>query len=170
MVLPAPHGAMAQVTFVVNSNADNSNLNPGDGNCNTGEEVGTVTIGGIPVPIMECTLHAAIEEANESSENVIINFNSGWLDVHTDGYTQIFLQSALPYISNRVTIAGETVPVLRSFRPTSPICNPFSVPRTMAFAHSAAISATSLALLSARKQTRHKLELRFVLASLKTAM
>ncbi len=110
MALPAPHGAMAQVTFVVNSNGDNSNLNPGDGNCNTGEEVGTVTIGGIPVPIMECTLRAAIEEANESSENVIISFDSDWLDVHTSGYTQILLQSALPYITNRVTIAGETHP------------------------------------------------------------
>ncbi|GEM_PF-2447143 len=110
MALTLPLTAGAQVTFIVNSNGDNANENPGNGNCSTGEEVGTVTIGGRPIPIMECTLRAAIEEANESSDNVIISFNSSWLDIHADGYSQIFVRNALPYIANRVTIAGETHP------------------------------------------------------------
>jgi hypothetical protein len=110
MALMLPLTAGAQVTFIVNSNSDNANENPGNGSCSTGEQVGTVTIGGLPVPVMECTLRSAIEEANETSDNVIISFNSSWLDVHTDGYSQIFIRSALPYIANRVTIAGETHP------------------------------------------------------------
>ncbi len=110
MALTLPHAADAQVTFLVNSNGDNANENPGNGSCSTGEQVGTVTIGGISVPIMECTLRSAIEEANMSDDNVIISFNSNILDVHVNGYSQIFLQSSLPYISNRVTIAGETHP------------------------------------------------------------
>ena len=50
--------AMAQTTFTVNSDGDSSNQTAGDGNCDTGGSVN-----GDP----ECTLRAAIEEANSES-------------------------------------------------------------------------------------------------------
>ncbi len=110
LVFPAPQNAAAQLTFNVNSTADNPNENPGDGNCTTGESVGTVNIGGFDVPILECTLRAAIEEANEAEEQVVIQFDNDWIDISPNGYSEIRLNSSLPYISNRVTIAGETHP------------------------------------------------------------
>ncbi len=109
LTLSAPQLA-AQVTFNVNSTADNPNETPGDGDCTTGESVGTVNIGGFDIDILECTFRAAIQEANEANEPVIIEFDNRFIDVSPNGYSEIRLNSALPYISNRVTIAGETHP------------------------------------------------------------
>lgn len=53
--------------LIVNSAGDAADDDPGDGVCDTG---GTVEVGGSQVP--ECTLRAAIEEANASGEDTIV--------------------------------------------------------------------------------------------------
>ncbi len=97
----------AQVTFVVNSTGDDGNEEVGDGFCNTGTQIGT-TPPPLELPIMECTLRAAIEEANEADEAVIIEFGSSYLQTNQYDLSMIVVQSNLPFIQNQVTIAGET--------------------------------------------------------------
>ena len=55
-----PSPAQAQNTFTVNSTADAPDTNTGDGTCDTGN-----TVNGNP----ECTLRAAIQEANKTANN-----------------------------------------------------------------------------------------------------
>ncbi|HEX3557712.1 MAG TPA: FG-GAP-like repeat-containing protein, partial [Pyrinomonadaceae bacterium] len=78
-------------TFTVNSTGDGADNNPGDDTCNDGTG--------------NCTLRAAIMEANAHAGTDAINFNIAGAGVHT-----ISLASALPGITDPVTIDGYTQP------------------------------------------------------------
>lgn len=79
-------------TFVVNSTANDPDLVPGDGDCETTEA--------------ECTLYAAMEEVNELAGADTINFNIPGAGVHT-----ITPNAFLPDISaGSVTIDASTQP------------------------------------------------------------
>jgi CSLREA domain-containing protein len=75
----APHKASA-ATFTVDSTADDSDSLVGDGNCDNGSG--------------DCTLRAAIEEANNNQDADTINFNITGSGLHTitpaTNYPQIF--------------------------------------------------------------------------------
>ncbi len=81
-------------TFTVNSTADNSDTNPGDGFCDIDN---TFTL---------CTLRAAIEEANASPGADTIDFTGISLMI-------ILPTSPLPVITDTVTIDGTTGPSSR---------------------------------------------------------
>ena len=68
--LPAQPAVANGTTFVVNSTAHRVDANPGDGICDTGE---IVTINGVNYP--ECTLRAAIDEANTTPALDNIHFD-----------------------------------------------------------------------------------------------
>lgn len=104
LLLGSP-ASWAQTTLTINSVGDGADNNPGNGVCFTG----------VLIPIAgfleaECTLRAAIQEANESSGEVVINFSSG-IFVDANGFSMTIPQSPLPEITNRITIAGETHPL-----------------------------------------------------------
>jgi|GEM_PF-2178275 len=80
--------------LVVNSTGDGSDIDPGNGFCSTGGDVNGEA---------ECTLRAAIEEANASSERGNILF-----DIPGDAPYAITVSSPLPAISNPATITGPT--------------------------------------------------------------
>ncbi|HEX2897965.1 MAG TPA: dockerin type I domain-containing protein [candidate division Zixibacteria bacterium] len=81
----------AQTTFIVSSIGDSGDDSPGDGVCDDGSG--------------NCTLRAAIEEANASAGNDIVAFNIGGAGVHT--IQPLF---ALPIISDPIFIDGYTQP------------------------------------------------------------
>jgi hypothetical protein len=97
--------AVAQLTLTVNSLSDSPGAKVGDGFCETGV---LVDINGAMEE--ECTLRAALQEANQASEAVMINFSDG-IHVDAEGLSMIVPQSPLPAISNQVTIAGESHPL-----------------------------------------------------------
>jgi len=97
--LAVPSAATA-VTFAVNSAADEVDAAQ-NGVCLTG--------GG------KCTLRAALEEANPTSTNDIINFDVSLFDGTATG--EITLNSGLPKIVNPVRIRGACVPAGGSLRP-----------------------------------------------------
>ena len=78
-------------TFIVNSILDTPDTNPGDGICEA-------TTGGI-----QCTLRAAIEEANANATTDFIEFSLGLITINITG-------SPLPTITQRVIIDGRTAP------------------------------------------------------------
>lgn len=82
-------------SFVVNSTGDDSDADTADGLCDTH------TSEGIP----ECTLRAAIEQANANDGKDIITFN-----IPTPGPHIIQPGSKLPTITDAVTIDGTTQP------------------------------------------------------------
>jgi len=88
MLLATPAAAS---TYVVNSLLDTGDTNPGDNVCEA-------TSGGI-----QCTLRAAIEEANAHAGNDTITFSLGLITINITG-------SALPTIVDRLTIDGSTAP------------------------------------------------------------
>jgi hypothetical protein len=94
----------ASSTFTVNSTADHADAILGLDGCNTGY---TVTgVGGTPVP--ECTLRAALNEANYTDANPgadIINFA-----IPGSGVKTIAPESALPEITEAVSMNGYTQP------------------------------------------------------------
>lgn len=92
-------GTLAQTTYLVNATTDNSDANPGNGECNTGSGDG----------FAECTLRAAIEEANASSGVANIHFAA---DIPTNAldFTEISISSGLPAITGPVNIDGRTHP------------------------------------------------------------
>lgn len=92
-----PVTVFAQATFTVNSEGDAGNSTPGNGACDTGD---TVT-GGAP----ECTLRAAIQEANDEALLDTINFN-----IPGGGVRTILPAAALPDITQPVIIDGSTQP------------------------------------------------------------
>ena len=92
LVAPPAH---ASTTFTVNLSDDRSDANPGDGQCSV------VNFGAF------CSFRAAIQEANATPEADIVNFDVG---TGTDGITTISPQSALPTITEPVTIDGYTQP------------------------------------------------------------
>jgi hypothetical protein len=85
-------------TFTVNYPGDSGDQKPGDGKCFTGANIGI----GVGEP--ECTLRAAIQEANKLPGADTINFNIGG----GTGVKTISPDSALPKITERVTIDGYT--------------------------------------------------------------
>ncbi|PQJ35912.1 hypothetical protein BSZ35_16045 [Salinibacter sp. 10B] len=88
-----PDATQAQdQTFMVNSTADASDANPGDGTC--------ATSGGA------CTLRAAIEEANSDDTRDKIDFSN---IPTTSGFATISLNSQLQVV-REINIAGETAP------------------------------------------------------------
>ena len=92
-------------TFVVNSTGDASDAAPGNGACSTG---GTNSQGA-----SECTLRAALEEANAFTGADTVNFN---MPVTEPGYSAAPLSYttqpalALPTVSTVVVINGSTQP------------------------------------------------------------
>jgi CSLREA domain-containing protein len=78
------------LTYIVNNNGDGTDAVPGDGNCLT---AGT----------FDCTLRAAIQEANAHAGADFINFNMA-------GNNVIQPATALPAITQAVTINGTTNP------------------------------------------------------------
>ena len=96
--LLAAKPAHADNTFTVNSTEDRGDQTPEDGSCWTGVIV-------IPTPGSECTLRAAIQEANATTGADTINFNIGGSGVKT-----ISPATALPVITDPVTIDGYTQP------------------------------------------------------------
>ena len=120
-IFPRP-AQLAQLTLTVNSVVDSSDLKVGDGSCQTGERL---QINGKLEE--ECTLRAALEEANQASGEVIIDFSAG-IQVDSEGLSMTIPHSPLPIISSQVTITGETHPLYqingdyRNYnRPLSPI-------------------------------------------------
>jgi CSLREA domain-containing protein len=87
-----PTAVAAAKVFTVNVNGDGHDANPGDGICET-------SISG------NCSLRAAIEEANANSGADVINFNIPGAGVHT-----ISPGSPLPNITESVSINGYTQP------------------------------------------------------------
>jgi parallel beta-helix repeat protein len=97
MVLAAGSPALAvSNTFTVNFNGDLSDVNPGDGIC----DVSAATS-------VDCTLRAAIEEANRTTDADTINFDisEAFRDPNT-GVATISPTSALPAITQQLTIDG----------------------------------------------------------------
>ncbi|MCP5027828.1 MAG: hypothetical protein GY929_16255, partial [Actinomycetia bacterium] len=85
--------------LVVNSSGDSTDASAGDGVCDTG--------GLNAAAQTECTLRAAIEEANASSGSDAITFDIPTADGgHSAGVWTITPTSALPSISDPITIDG----------------------------------------------------------------
>jgi CSLREA domain-containing protein len=87
-------------TLVVNSIGNTADNTPGDGSCHT---VGTTIIDGVP----ECTLRAAIQEANSATVVDAIIFNIPGAGPHTITPTST---TNLPEITQPVTIDAYTEP------------------------------------------------------------
>jgi len=95
--------AVERGAFVVNSTGDASDNNPGDGVCGTG---GTNTQGAT-----ECTLRAAIEEANALAGADSIHFTMPATETgHSGGVWTIAPGSAFDPIATTITIDGTTQP------------------------------------------------------------
>ncbi len=93
-VLPANNSAAtAFATLTVNNTGDGVDATPGNGVCET------ATGNGI------CTLRAAIQEANALAGTDMISFNVGG-----GGAQTITLGSALPTVTDNLTIDGSTQP------------------------------------------------------------
>ncbi len=84
--------------FAVNSIDDDADATPGDGTCDTGS---TVTVGGEEVP--ECTLRAAIEEANAAGEAHELAF-----EIPGTGVQTIEPASLLPALAGPIMIDATT--------------------------------------------------------------
>ena len=96
-VIPAP------VSVVINSTGGAADANAGDGDCNTG---GTNSEGAA-----ECTLRAAIEEANATAAIAMIEFDIPATDPgYSAGTWEIAPASRLPNVLASVTIDGTTQP------------------------------------------------------------
>lgn len=92
----------AQTTFRINSLGDFPQSPLADaGVCWTGQL--------LPGPVGECTLRAAIEAANQRSEPVILDFSD--IPVGSNDFSRIVIGSALPTITKRIEIRGQTHPL-----------------------------------------------------------
>lgn len=78
--------------MVVNSTGDGDDLNPGDGTCTTGDVVGDVA---------ECTLRAAIQEANATDEDETITFA-----IAGDPPYAISVTDPLPDVTDTITLSA----------------------------------------------------------------
>lgn len=97
-----PNGSASEFSpckpdLVVNSSAERPDLVQGDGECNTGQQVNP----GEP----ECTLRAALQEANFTSAKDAIAF-----DIDAAGIPIIHLQGPLPQIAHPVDLDATTQP------------------------------------------------------------
>ena len=97
----AAKSAHASTTFTVNSTADYADANLADGFCDTNNTVP----GAGGEPEAECTLRAAVQQANYTSGADAINFNIAGTEVKT-----IAPVTALPKITEAVSINGYTQP------------------------------------------------------------
>lgn len=113
LVVAASTGAVTTepayaATFTVNSTADRGDQNPGDGGCSTGVLVPGDGIANVP----ECTLRAAIQEANASAGADAIAFSIPSGDPNNckanTGVCTISPVSTLPTIAEAVNINGYT--------------------------------------------------------------
>jgi CSLREA domain-containing protein len=95
--LVLPSGSFAHV-FTVDSSGDGADASAGDGSCNDGTG--------------HCTLRAAIQEANAASGHDLIAFA-----VANSGVQTITPASALPAVTDPVTIDGTTEPGFTSGHP-----------------------------------------------------
>ncbi len=113
-------GFATAATFGVNSTTDNTDAVAGDGVCSTGN---FIIISSTPLLFAaECTLRAAIEEANGNAGADEITF-SGFLPT-VAGVVEISPASALPQIFSQVTIDGYSHPSYDEPNPdASPIIN-----------------------------------------------
>ncbi|MCM3902469.1 MAG: DUF4214 domain-containing protein, partial [Pyrinomonadaceae bacterium] len=84
----------APITFIVISIGDGADVNVGDGICD-----------GNPLPAVECTLRAAIQEANNNPGPDSIHFNIGG-----PAGVKTISPASLPLISSNVSINGYTQP------------------------------------------------------------
>jgi CSLREA domain-containing protein len=98
VLLTPTNDARAEATFVVDSTSDSADVNPGDGACDTDGSA----------PGNQCTLRAAIQQANAATGTDTIHFGMLGAGVHT-----IRLHSQLPTLSDATgptTIDGYTQP------------------------------------------------------------
>jgi CSLREA domain-containing protein len=100
----APSPSYASATFTVNSTEDHDDAILGRDGCYTGYTVKGAGGGQVP----ECTLRAAISEANYTTGADAINFAILGSDVKT-----IAPETALPTVTEAVTINGYTQPGAR---------------------------------------------------------
>lgn len=99
LVLLAALPAQA-ATFRVNSTGDRVDLNPGDGSCDTGFDV----ISGM-FSIDECTLRAAIQQANATLGADVITFWDG-IDEDVNGRVVIYPLTPLPAVTGTTSFDG----------------------------------------------------------------
>ena len=92
----SPAGCELPSTFVVNSSQDDPDDDEGDGSCDTGQQVSGKT---------ECTLRAAIQEANSDEDHTAIEF-----DIGDGGAKRILVGSSLPRIRQPANIDATTQP------------------------------------------------------------
>ena len=98
-------GSAHALTLTVNSLGDLGAQEAGNGLCSTGNLINLA-----PGPTeWECTLRAALQEANADQGPVTINF-SEFIETGAGGFSIINVGSALPFITTQVTIAGNTHP------------------------------------------------------------
>ena len=93
------------LTLTINSLGDLGAQDAGDGLCSTGNLINLD-----PGPVeWECTLRAALQEANANPGPVTINV-SEFIETNVGNFSIINVGSGLPFISTQVTIAGDTHP------------------------------------------------------------
>ncbi len=98
----------SQQTFTINSLDDAGAEIAGDGTCSTGK---SVTING-DEDVDECTLRAALEEANAAGDATIIDISEFIpLSDESGGFSEIVPNKALPAITKQVVINGESHPL-----------------------------------------------------------
>jgi len=107
--VPSAGSATAVVTFTVNSAYDNSDTNPGDGVCDVGTDIGGTD---------ECTLRAAIEEANATAGSEQVTIALDLLSPTRGGYSygydathdvwSIAVGSALPTLMRQNSLIDGT--------------------------------------------------------------
>lgn len=93
LVMAAPRAHAAPATFTVNLTSDESDANAGDGICETAN-------------VGECTLRAAIEEANQTADTDTINFAIAGSGVHRISITN----GGLPTVDYPAIIDGYSQP------------------------------------------------------------
>ncbi len=101
LILALTPASVSAATFVVNNTINLADLNPGDGNCFTGNTLP-------PFFAQECTLRAAIEEANALAGYDTIEFASS---LPVDGAGAVIFapgSGGLPAITDGVLIDGYT--------------------------------------------------------------
>jgi CSLREA domain-containing protein len=110
-LLVATESSYAATTLVVNSTGDAGDNNTTDDTCFTGNQIPSGGGGGGPVPLVdECTLRAAIQQANATTGADTINFNIPTTDANdcdaASGVCTITPNSSLPDVQDQLTIDG----------------------------------------------------------------
>ena len=98
--------SQAQTTYQINSSSDA----PQSGSASTGQCWTGGFVNGTP----ECTLRAAIQAANQTSDQAYLEFES--IPVDNNDFSYFTINSELPAISSRIEIRGQTHPLWSSGR------------------------------------------------------